>query len=412
MVAIAFATGFGAFIPIANMTYAVEHLAIPVDQWVPESFPFLTLYHNPLFLMALCLLLGALIAFERSLHESRGQSVWVAAGLATLLAVIHPYDIGILFAVILVLPVIRNIADPKFTFIDFRLLVNRSVILLVFPIAILIAMRLLFLGQPALETWVHENVTTSPAIWWYLLAYVLPILLALLGVMILRRLSHFRLYLVITWAAIIPILVYLPYFPYQRRMLEGWFIPIAVLAALGVERLGAWLTKNVRREIWRTSIVAAAVSLAIVAFFVTSLNRIFVDTYYSTFKTEPTSIPRGVAEAFVWLRDHTNGDPVVLARPLDANLFPGWSGLRVYYGQSSQTLDFNRKIERGRAFLDGTGTESARQFLTESSVTQAIVRRTDTIAVETLQHLRPTSTLVYQNDDALVYAFPINTVGN
>lgn len=74
MVAIAFATGFGALVPIADMTAAVQNLAIPVDQWVPEAFPFLTLYHNPLFLMALCLLLGVLLAFERSLREPRGQS--------------------------------------------------------------------------------------------------------------------------------------------------------------------------------------------------------------------------------------------------------------------------------------------------------------------------------------------------
>ena len=156
---------------------------------------------------------------------------------------------------------------------------------------------------------------------------------------------------------------------------------------------------------------AAAVSFAIIALFVTSLNRIFVDTYYATFGTEPTSIPRGVAAAFTWLRDSASGDPVVLARPLDANLLPGWSGLRVYYGQDSQTFDFDRKRERGNAFLDGQGGTLAQQFLVESGVTEAVVRRTDTVAVETLQHLTSAATLVYQNTDALVYAFTERGVG-
>ncbi|MDP2789756.1 MAG: hypothetical protein Q8O51_01375 [bacterium] len=412
MVVIAFATGFGALVPITDMTAAVQNLAIPVDQWVPEAFPFLTLYHNPLFLMALCLLLGVLIAFERSLHEPRGQSAWVAAGLATILAVIHPYDVVILTAVIAALLFIHRLIYPKGTFIPFRLLVVRMVQVLVLPITALVAMRFLFFGQPALEAWVEQNITISPDLWWYLPAYLLPIIVAIFGVRHLRRVVHPRAVLVLAWAAVVPLLVYLPHFPYQRRMLEGWFIPLTILGALGVERGAAWLVRTVQRDTVRTAIVAAVASFAIVALFVTSLNRIFVDTYYATFRTEPTSIPRGLAEAFTWLRDHTSGDPVILARPLDANLFPGWSGLRVYYGQGSQTFDFDRKIELGRAFLDGQANETARQFVSGSGITQAVVRRTDTTAVETLQHLGSTAALVYQNDDALVYTFTNSTADN
>ncbi len=412
MVVIAFATGFGALVPIVDMTLAVQNLAIPVDQWVPESFPFLTLYHNPLFLMALCLLLGTLLAFERSLQEPRGQSAWVAAGLATILAVIHPYDVVILTAVMSALLCIYRFVNPNGTRIPTRLLVMRMVHVLVLPIAALVAMRALFYGQPALEAWVEQNITVSPALWWYLPAYLLPVVIAIFGVRTMRKIPHPRAALVLAWAAVVPILVYLPHFPYQRRMLEGWFIPLVILAAVGVERGAAWLARTVKQEMVRTAVVAAVASFVIVALFVTSLNRILTDTYYATFRTEPTSIPRGLADAFTWLRDHTNGDPVILARPLDANLLPGWSGLRVYYGQSSQTLDFDRKVERGSAFLDGEANETARQFLTASGITQAVVRRTDTTAVETLQHLGPTAALVYQNDDALVYAFTNSTFDN
>jgi hypothetical protein len=412
MVVIAFATGFGALVPITNMTVAIQRLAIPVDQWVPESFPFLTLYHNPLFLMALCLLLGTLLAFERSLREPRGQSAWVAAGLATLLAVLHPYDVLILAALLAVLPVVRNLADQSFTPARFRELAARTALVLAFPLAALLVMRVLFWEQPALETWVQQNVAASPAIWWYLPAYALPLLIATFGVPTFRRFAHPRVFLVLTWAAVVPLLVYLPHLPYQRRMLEGWFIVVTILGAYGVERAAAWIRCNIRGEMLRNAVVAGAVSVVIVTLFVTSLNRIFTDTYYATFQTEPTSIPRGLAEAFTWLRDHTNGDSVILARPLDANLLPGWTGLRVYYGQSSQTLDYFTKLDRGQTFLNGQARETAQQFLSDSSVTQAIVRRTDTVAVETLQHLRPTSALVYQNDDALVYAFTNSTADN
>jgi hypothetical protein len=95
--------------------------------------------------------------------------------------------------------------------------------------------------NPVMRTWSAQNLVLSPHPLQYVAGYALIGLLAIWGaVYILRRRDEMALRLV-AWAIAIPPLLYLP-FNLQRRLIEGWQVPLAVLAALGLTRyvLPAW----------------------------------------------------------------------------------------------------------------------------------------------------------------------------
>lgn len=400
MTVLTFATGFGAFVPIRDMAYAVQHLALPIDTWVPESFPFISLYHNPLFLMGLCGILGVLVLVERRLDQGDRTAAWFASGLALILAIIHPYDVFLLAAILGAFFVVRLAA--KYPGASTREYV-KVLCLVLFPAVLVMGIiRIIFQVQPALAGWATQNVTRSPALGWYLPAYLMPILAAIAGVRATFRLRSTRASMVLAWAGVVPVLLYLPFFPYQRRMMEGWFIALVVLGALGLASIWERLRPRLS-PIAQSGLASAAVTLGILCFGITSLSHLAKDSYYASFGSEPVSIPRGLADAFTWIRDHTDDDTIVLARPYDANLLPGWSGRRTYYGHDDLTADSERKAQEVEAFFAATSREEASRFLARERIGYVLVRQRDAEA----QYAVPQGNLplvpVYANADASVY---------
>ncbi len=402
MAVVAFATGIGAFIPIADMAYAVQHLALPVDTWVPESFPFISLYHNPLFLMGLCGILGVLLLVERRLDHGDRAAAWFASGLALILAIIHPYDIFLIAAILGAYSVIRLVAKiPRV-----RASVGSDVwtlCLVLLPAVITMGIiRVIFHVQPALSGWAAQNVTLSPALWWYLPAYLVPVLLALIGIRPIFRMQTTRAHVVLAWAGVVPLLLYLPFFPYQRRMMEGWFIALVVLAVVGITHVWTRVQPRLTPTV-RAAAAGAAITLCIVCFGMTSVFHLMKDAYYASFGSEPVSIPRGLANAFTWVRDHTDDEAIVLARPFDANLLPGWTGRRTYYGHDDLTADSERKAREVDAFLSPRAPIDEYDFIARAGITHVLIRRSDVDAVRALQQSALNLRVEYENTDASVY---------
>jgi len=402
MTVIAFGTGVGAFVPIRDMAYAVQHLALPVDTWVPEAFPFLSLYHNPLFLMGLCGILGTLLLVERSLDRGDRTAAWLAGGLALILALIHPYDVFLLAAILLAFLFVRLLGDPTWTPAHFRKSLQTFAIVLLPAILALGITRVIFQVQPALSGWARQNVTLSPALWWYLPAYLLPVLAAVTGIRVMLKRRTTRTLLVVAWAGVVPLLLYLPFFPYQRRMMEGWFIALVVLGVTGLA--GIWVRLKPRLSpVVQSGLVSAAITLAILCFGITSISHLAKDAYYASFGSEPVSIPAGLSDAFTWVRNHTSDHAVVLARRYDANLLPGWTGRRTYYGHDDLTADSHRKAKEVDAFFTVATCVDDQNFLSREGITHVLVRQTDIEALRVLEVCSLSVEHAYANSDAAVY---------
>ena len=399
---IAFATGFGAFVPIRDMAYAVQHLALPIDTWVPESFPFISLYHNPLFLMGLCGILSVLLLVERRLEQGDRAAAWFASGLTLILAIIHPYDVFLLAAILGSLLVLR--LAVKFHGARAHLGGDVKVLCQVLGPAVLALgiIRIIFQVQPALTGWAAQNVTLSPGLGWYVPAYLVPVTLALAGVRATLRLQSTRALVVLAWAGVVPLLLYLPFFPYQRRMMEGWFIALVVLGTTGLA--GIWARVKPRLSpIAQSGLASAAVTLGILLFGITSVTHLVKDAYYASFGSEPVSIPRGLTDAFTWVRSHTDDDAIVLARPYDANLLPGWTARRTYYGHDDLTAESKRKDREVEAFFTPAADIDAHGFLQRERITYILIRQHDSNALRAMVQRDVPLENVYANADATVF---------
>jgi hypothetical protein len=230
-----------------------------------------------------------------------------------------------------------------------------------------------------------------------------PVILAIIGLRHFSRTHSAQSALVLGWAAIVPVLLYFPGFPYQRRMLEGWFIPLVILAGFGVLQIWIGIKKHVHSSIIQSAFIGAAVTLGILLVFPTSLTHLINDAWFASFGKEPIYVPSGLPTAAAWLREHTTQNDIILAQPFDSNLIPGWSGRTVYYGHDDLTADSVRKSKEVEEFFTTSKSPDATAFLKQANISYLLIRRTDAEILFLIQKREIPAQLVYENSDVLVY---------
>jgi len=396
-----FMTGFGIFIPIKNFLWAVEHIAIPVELWVPESSVFLTLYHNPLFLMALCLLLGILMLFEKALEKPQTFFVWLTSGLALVLAIIHPYDIFLLAGILAAWLVIRLAVDKSL--IKQKAFIKAFLMFLPGVIYLWIT-RMAFQAQPALEGWLKQNNTPSPAFWWYLPAFLIPIILGIFGIAKMFSLKNNRANLILAWALVVPVLLYLPYFPYQRRMEQGWLIPLGIVATFGAWRLWQKIKIKFKSEMNQSMILGLVLSIFFVLTMSTSLYRLIADVSDVNLEKAPTTISQNLRSAYVWFKNNIDYNAVVLANNIESNLLPGWSGRTVYYGHCDLSVNYKEKSKNVKIFFTDPLRLNPQAFFKNSRVDYLLLNlNQDTAVIDLINQNKITATKIYSNSEYGIY---------
>lgn len=397
-----FMTGFGIFIPIKNFLWSVEHIAIPVDLWVPESSIFLTLYHNPLFLMALCLLLGILMLFERLLEKPRAFFLWLTSGLALVLAIIHPYDIFLLAGILAAWLIIRLIVDKSL--VKQKVFIIKAFLVFLPGVIYLWITRLAFQAQPALEGWLKQNNTPSPAFWWYLPAFIIPIFFGIFGIAKMFSLKNNRANLVLAWAFVVPVLLYLPYFPYQRRMEQGWLIPLGILAAFGAWRFWQYLKMKFKNDISQSIMLGLTLSTFFVLTMSTSLYRLIADVTDTNLVKPPTSISRNLQSAYFWFKKNTDNNAVVLANNIESNLLPGWSGRSVYYGHSDLSANYKEKSKNVKIFFTDPLQLNPQEFFKNLRINYLLLNLDqDTAVINLINQKKIAAIKIYSNSEYGIY---------
>jgi hypothetical protein len=217
----------------------------------------------PHFAVSLALLLavhGAVLADQ--VQENR-RKLWVAPALFAALGFIHVYD---LFPAVAawVLWLLIGRARPRATTQQDREPVRWRRLLLAGLGALIpiIFYWSLTRSSPALANWNATNQMPSPAFPQYLVALGIPGLLAIL--FIARNTQHWRsdpwLRLLVCWFLVtIPLLYSAPIFPFERRFMEGWWIPTALLALCALDPRHSRDARN-----WRKTATSAGAAIAAV----------------------------------------------------------------------------------------------------------------------------------------------------
>jgi len=222
-----------------------------------EATIFASLYDSPHFAFPLLLWCASLLGLRRSILLAADPSVSrarfllpaVVAGAATsLLLFEHPFDTITCFAVAFLTMMwgFRSVTRSRMAEIG----CCYYAIAAIAPAVVQVTVRL----DPVLQLYARQNEMPSPPPLAYLVGFGLLWPLSLYGFIAIRRRVSFA-WVLLGWSVAGYLFVYVPV-PYQRRMAEGWQIPLVLLGAAG---LGAILERV--RERARVPLAVAFIAL-------------------------------------------------------------------------------------------------------------------------------------------------------
>lgn len=339
---------------------------LPPEFYLPEGFSLHLLIGLPHLLIARSALLGGLLLAFRAAENDRRQG-WAlgAAGCWAIMGLIVPFYLAVVYAVLaawLVIAWVRLRAFPRRLFVT--QLIGGGLTLPLFGYFLVV-----FSGNPAMAVWSAQNTLPSPPPIDYVLAYLPLLIPAVTALPFVWRAAwdKGRLTLLVGWVLVAPVLVYIP-ISVQRRLLEGFIIPLAILAAIG---LAGWARHG------RKGRYAAAAMVIL-----SGLSAIFLLMgVIRAYKPDvPLYRPAAEATAFDWLNTHAPLNAVVLGSFQSGNVLPVYSRLRPFVGHGPETLAALEKEPLVEAFYRGElSAEEQATLLTGPCLAPATVGCSDPI---------------------------------
>jgi hypothetical protein len=207
--------------------------------------------------------------------------------------------------------------------------------------------------DPTIAEWARQWRHQAPGPVSLALSLGVPLLAAIVGMTVAWRRRDQGLALLMVWPPLVAVLLYLPNLAnIQRRLLDALFVPIGILAAVGLGSLTARLSRTRARRIQAVLVTVCCFSSAIVlAIALRFASGAFAEAY----------ITDDTWQAMQWLSAHHQADDRALSAPAAGQLLPAWAGVPVYVGHYSETLDYFQKIRTVSAILSPDEPDSAVQ---------------------------------------------------
>jgi hypothetical protein len=224
--------------------------------------------------------------------------------------------------------------------------ITRLALIILPSLPYLLYVMIVFERNPAFVAWREQSLTYSPAPLHYLLGYGLTLVFVAVGWGLAWQAAEpeYRVRFLQIWTVSVPVLVYLP-IALQRRFLDGYQAPLAILAAMGL----LWLVDKIRSRSWQTGtliFILMGMSLTNVLLVMGAVMTVDQRPY-------PVFIPAAEAAAGRWLAKQTQ-PTVVLASYQTGNYLPTVADVRTFVGHGPETMDSERKQEQVKAFFSET----------------------------------------------------------
>ncbi len=378
LLAAAFGGGLG-WILLAKGAYPLEFTS-------PEAFGFLSLFGLPHLAAARALLLLALAWMispaEGEKPARTGAKIGLALALGWFFQPLVVVVAGAVIAAFIALLFLRNRIRRGTATVSLRAPLTRALVAAGISVPFLLYSGLSFTLDPVLRQWAAQNTLPAPPIWDYLLSWSVLLLPAIAGAWLARREDE-RWLLPIGWMIIVPVLAYLP-ISIQRRLVEGFWMALVVLALLFVE-------KKIKEFSRRPAFVLATGLLLPAAL-------LFWGWSFSTALAPgaPVFLPMAETRTLLWLDAETGPGAVVLSRHNTGNALPAWTGLTAFIGHGPETLNQKEKLALVDTVLDGGLPDSLRlSALIQTGATYILVDPEDAAR---LGGGIPGCTLVYRED--------------
>lgn len=315
---------------------------------LPEAFPLQAMYANAHFPWALGIAVGiahllvtAALVEPRPEPESNIQSLMIALGALALVS-IAPYlliPLGLGYGAMLIWLWRKEGRYPRREVAWGALVIIFGAPLALYNLWAVSGMN------PVFQQWMQQNVTPSPPLWDYLIAFGPLLILAAVGVWGSRENLEAGDIFLLGWLITNFLLLYLP-IALQRRFSMGLIVPLAVFAARGLWRVIALSLPNRLRF--------GVVLLSFLTFVPTTILVIVLPLFGTVAREQGVTyfIEREEGEALEWLRNHTRPDDVILASP-QMGLFIPTVGPRVVYGHPFETVRAQARRDAVVAYYAG-----------------------------------------------------------
>jgi hypothetical protein len=376
-------------------------MAYPVDTWQPEAITFLSLYANALFCAGMAAMVGLFLCLLQAQRTGKRGYVVGAGVLGFLLGNFHSYDVIAMTVVWVSYLLATSLSTRRLPLIELR----QALLVALIALPSVAYQYYLLQTDPVFQARAAVP-TRSPALHLYLLGYGLLLPLAVVGARRLLRspsVPRPAVFFPIVWAVVGLAVAYLPT-PFQRKLVEGLHLPVALLAAFGAVALA----ERVAHARWRALAVAASLLLTVPTNFrfvardwTTAVNQNVGST-----GLHPVFWPQEDMEAMSRLDDWVSRSSVVQALPMTSCLIPSMSGRRVWCGHWGETPDFTHKFRETLRFFDAsTSSDWRRQFLARTGVTHVFVGAAERAAGGESLAREPFLRPVHRLGEALLYQF-------
>jgi hypothetical protein len=319
------------------------------DLWVAEAYPFLASFTNPHFPLSIALMLSVFIFWQKTGLKKYPVSI----GCGLLLAILQPFC-DVIILVVFGLDWFMDVIQKK----DAK---AKTISMVVYSLASLPLMILyLYTVQtdPLIKVWNAQNVTASPQLWDLFLSFSPAIILASIGIIPVVK-QHQPVSRILWIWAIVGFGICLIPISLQRRFLIGIYIPMTILAAVGLN----FIMDNIRQpnKKWIKTgytvlVIPTNLFLMAVCFLGISSTG---DRYYITAAEQ---------QGLVWLKQNGIKGGVVLSDPITSLYIPAFTGLKVVYAHPYETPYAKEKLAEVEACLSGWNRDTCNRVIKEEHV--------------------------------------------
>jgi len=406
---ITFTSGFGWVLVILKYVVLRGDLPLPLDLYIAEGNTFLDILAYPHFVGAA---LYIVVFYLLLRGETKGQLRYAVGGglLALFLGWQHAYDLLSVYAVLAAYAALRTLRDrvlPKFLIRSGLLIGIISCWPALYSVALTTADPV---WKAVLAQFVNAGVFTPNLL-------QLPILLGpafILALFTALRQNPFRLQdvsdndlFVRGWFFVTFGLIYLPV-DYQIHLINGWQVPIAILATQGLFAYCVPVVQNFfnqhRGPLERRRVERGLMLALVVCILPTNLYLLTWRFAELSRHDYPYFLNKDETAALAWLDANVKPNEVVLSSLTIGQYVPAYTGAHAFLAHWAQTLDFFGKSQMVTDFFSAaTADPRRRQILSQYGVTYVFYgpaeRSLGTYAVQAAPFLRP----VYTSPQVVVY---------
>ena len=355
---IIFASGAGFVAQLAGNPSILGGKVEALDLHLPELTGWYSILAIPHFAWATALIIAALLGLLEINERPRWRSIGLTALALLALTAIHPQMIPV---VAIIWGAYQLVLFDWGYRARWRSLAGQAAAFVATAPLLAYNAWILF-RDPIIAEWARQWRHQAPGPISLGLSLGVPLILSSAGMWVCWRHRDPRLALFTVWPPLVFALLYLPNVAnIQRRLLDAIYVPIGLLAAVGLHALTSRLLRARGRRIQTLLVTASCFSsLIVLAIALRFASGAFPEAY----------IGGDAWSAMQWLSAHHQQDDRALSSPQAGLMLPAWAGVQVYVGHYSETLDYFKKISSLGSVLNPNATgDSLTGFMRQNQLT-------------------------------------------